>query len=648
MALLEKFSLVAKAAFGSSDGSALTLGYTKEKNTPAGPLLDLTGYLSAMPPLPASGPVDYQMRQRDFRIAENIDYIPGGGKFNILRSFADRWNVLRSIIDTKKSLMSAVPWDIKPVPNPGETKSEASVRSAKDPVVNQLKEFFACPDGFHNWFQWLTMFLEEVYVLDAGCIQVVRDSKGRIASLPIISGDTINRVIDDRGWTPSGTQVAYQQVLSGSGTGPEGIPQRNYTTRDLLYCMRNPRAAFKWGQSSVEKIYQYCLTGILADEFIKDYYTSGNQPPGFLILGGMTPTQVEEYDKKFNAVYQSNLAARRRIAMVSGGVGDKSTVQYVPTKQELLKTDIYDEMIRFAAYEFSVSVTALMKPMNRASADNNQEQAEEEGLMPDLEWLAPIMNKIIQDPLYFNLPGYMFTFGPRRDVDPVKQMQVDTGYAAHAILTVDEIREELGKEPFKGIQEASQPGVMTPNNGFIPLSTDAATKILTARQKTNSPAAAPAAPKPPAGTQKYAGATISTTTTMPPKEFLEKLGDTAESVQLTNEDVNKVQAVRHAMREGKDIPPSSLDLDAAGHINGHDGRHRALAALLEGREQISVIITQPTPVEKVAADPAKLAPESKIARGAIEARMSTVLAKLRAKTLREIAAEKIVRGKNGK
>jgi hypothetical protein len=72
-------------------------------------------------------------------------------------------------------------------------------------------------------------------------------------------------------------------------------------------------------------------------------------------------------------------------------------------------------------------------------------------------------------------------------------MEGDTEHAKNAILTVDEIREELGKEPFKDVKEASMPGVMTPNNGFIPLSIDAAQPIFSARQQTNTPPADPEA-----------------------------------------------------------------------------------------------------------------------------------------------------------
>jgi hypothetical protein len=488
MAIREKLALVTKGIFSNTDGSVITsLPLGDARNTDAGPLIDITPWLSAMPPMSPVAPKSYEIRSRDFEIGENLNLVPGDGKFPILRTFADKWNVLRTIVDTKKDLMSAVPWSIKPDPKPGESKKELRARATADPVVKQLTEFFESPDGEHTWNQWIHQALEETYVIDALPIQVVRDSKNKIAKLMVVAGDTINRVIDDRGWTPGKGkdgkyQTAYQQVISGGGNGSGGVNQRDLTIEDMIYAMRNPRVNRKWGQSSVEKIYTYAMTGILADSFIQGYYTGGNQPPGIAFISDMTPGQVEEMAERFNALYRGNLEKRRDIAFLPAGPNGKS-VQFVPTKEPLLKPDIYDQLVRFACAEFSVPSVPFEKPMNRASAQEAGEQAQVAGLEPDIAWLAELINRIIKNDLYFGLKGYTFTFGPRRDVDAKTQMEVDTGYAKNAILTVDEIRDELGKEPFKDVKEASMPGVMTPNNGFIPLSSADAQPILAARQK---------------------------------------------------------------------------------------------------------------------------------------------------------------------
>lgn len=856
MSIKEKVATAVKGVFATSDGFATTLAYGKDQNPQAGPLFDLTGYLSAMPPLPAMAPSDYEIRKRDFRLAENLDYIPGSGKFPLLRSIADRWNVLRVIIDTKKDLVATVPWSIKLEPEEGQTDEEVKAAQASDPIVEQLTNFFRRPDAEKTWFMWIKELLEETYVLDAGCIEVVRDSKGKVCKIVVVAGDTINRVIDDRGWTPSVPQrderdgkmkypVAYQQVLSGAGTGSEGVPQRNLSVADMLYCMRNPRPGQKWGQchsadtevlsrtrgfvlfrdlfsdepvatrnyrgefewqiptahinewyegemyaftsrsmdmlvtpnhrmlvsmakagtshngvernekimlaeefakglnterkipvtsvwesgeeipttqfdsedgrpfmvsgddycalmgaylaegnlrnsggieinqseegngyelyrslferinggsgyngrafvlarnpvgnhfkqfglsaekyipdallnapkrqlqifwdyymagdgcvqdkpntsgrgkaglsfqtsntvsrrlsdglveiaqklgfsvsvsvrpprtqhipgnarpseckaiyvqyarysdqmavnaekvwyegtihcvsvpngvlltrrngklawsgnSSVEKIATYAMTGIYADQFVKDYYTSGNQPPGIMVLSGMPPERVEEYEKKWNAVYAGNLATRRRIAMISAGPGDQKNVQYIPTKEPLLKSDIYLDFIRFACAEFSLPSVPFERPMNRASAKEAGEQAEEAGLVPDLTWLAEIINVIIKSPLYFNQPNYTFTFGERRSVNAVDAAAVDKIYVGGAMETINEARKKIGLPP-SDEKNADKLGSMTPNAGWVPLNSEdniaLQSKLTAAKPKPAAPGGAPA------------------------------------------------------------------------------------------------------------------------------------------------------------
>lgn len=507
MSIREKLATVAKGIFATSDGSALTLPYGKDQPTNAGPLYDLTGYLSAMPPLPAMGPSDYDIRKRDFRIAENLDYIPGNGKFPFLRGVADKWNILRVIIDTKKDLVATVPWSVKLEPEDDESEEDLKDRQASDPGVQELTKFFESPDGEHTWFDWIKELLEEVYVLDAGCIEIVRDTDDKVCKLVVVAGDTINRVIDDRGWTPSAPQkdprdnkekypVAYQQVLAGGGSGSEGVPQRDLTVQDLVYCMRNPRPAQKYGQSSVEKIFQYAMTGIFADMFIKDYYVAGNQPPGIMVLSGMPPEKIEEYEKKWNAVYAGNLATRRRIAMISAGPGDQKNVQYIPTKEPLLKSDVYMDYIRFACAEFSIPSVPFERPMNRASAQEQGEQAEEAGLVPDLTWLAQLINKIIKSPLYFNQPQYTFAFGERRSVNVVEAANVDKIYVGGAMETINEARKKIGLPP-SDEPNADKLGAMSPQNGWIPLNSD---DFVALQEKTQAAKPAPPggdAPEPP-------------------------------------------------------------------------------------------------------------------------------------------------------
>jgi broad specificity phosphatase PhoE len=523
MPVIEKLAKIAKGIFSNTDGSAKILPLGRASNTNAGPDYDLTGYLSAMPPLPAMGPADYEIRKRDFRIAENIDYIPGGGKFLILKAIADKWNVLRIIIDTKKDLVATVPWSIKLEPDENMTDEEVKEAAANDPVIEQLTNFWRCPDGISTWFEWIKEALENTYVLDALSIEVVREGNedgtpnpnGKICGLVVVSGDTINRVIDDRGWTPAAPQVdprdgvkkypvAYQQVIGGGGSGSEGVPQRNMTVKDLVYAMRNPRPGYKWGQSSVEKIVTYAMTGIYADEFIKDYYTSGNQPPGIMVLSGMPPEKIEEYEKKWNAVYAGNLATRRRVAMISAGPGDNKSVQFIPTKEPLLKTDIYLDFIRFACAEFSIPSVPFERPMNRASAQASGEQATEAGLVPDLTWLAGIINKIIKSPLYFNLPNYTFAFGERRSVNAKDAADVDKTYVGGAMETINEARKKIGLPP-SDEPNADKLGAMSPQNGWIPLNSD---DFIDLQQKTADaqpkPANTTTPPKPPAAPSKKA------------------------------------------------------------------------------------------------------------------------------------------------
>src|ERR1700727_3859816 len=89
MSTFNKLSSIVKGVFATPDGSAISAPIGSLQNTNAALLTDLSGYLSAMPPLSPQGPAGYEIRRYDFRLGSNLDFTPGGGETPILRVFAD-------------------------------------------------------------------------------------------------------------------------------------------------------------------------------------------------------------------------------------------------------------------------------------------------------------------------------------------------------------------------------------------------------------------------------------------------------------------------------------------------------------------------------------------------------------------------------
>lgn len=83
----------------------------------------------------------------------------------------------------------------------------------------------------------------------------------------------------------------------------------------------------------------------------------------------------------------------------------------------------------------------------------------------------------------------------------------------------------------------------------------------------------------------------SVSTTVSTQAFLSRVGADHASIAKTDKDRATIAHFRDQIRQGHEFH-STLHLDAGGNVIGADGRHRAIAALLEGKHRISVVVTR--------------------------------------------------------
>ena len=83
----------------------------------------------------------------------------------------------------------------------------------------------------------------------------------------------------------------------------------------------------------------------------------------------------------------------RRALFVPGDTAAK----VVQTKEPDHKDDFDEWLARIICYAFSVPPQWAVKLMNRATADNQSAQSEDEGLEPTKEWVKDLIDEIIAD-----------------------------------------------------------------------------------------------------------------------------------------------------------------------------------------------------------------------------------------------------------
>jgi hypothetical protein len=383
-------------------------------------------------------------RQFDYPVGFNLRIAPREDEaigFGELRALAERWDLLRLVIETRKDQIESLDWTIQPRRARASGPPEAPL---DDPRIAWLREFFADPDREHGWAGWLRMLLEDLFVIDAPTLYVRRDAAGGLFALEVMDGATIKRVLGVDGRTPRPPDPAYQQVL-------KGVPAVDYTGAELIYAPRNPRPHRVYGFSPVEQIVMTANIALRRQVSQLNYFTEGNTPEALIgVPEAWTPEQIRQFQEYWDALLQGNLAARRHTRFVPGGLS------YTPTRDAPLKDDFDEWLARIVCFAFSIPVTAFASQVNRATAETTQQAALAEGLAPLQNWLKGLIDRVIRQVLGW--PDLEFVWADGLPADPQAQAALHTAYVGAGLKTRNEVRSLIGLDPLPGGDVATTAG----------------------------------------------------------------------------------------------------------------------------------------------------------------------------------------------
>jgi hypothetical protein len=402
--------------------------------------LSSSEWFGPLEPVKPVAPLGMQPRQFEFLPGQNLVFQPRAAEaisFQDLIYMADNCDLVRIVIEALKDSVCLLPWQVRMRQMPGETEKQRGLRSQSDPRVQYWSDLLAWPNQTQSWCDWLRMLLEDLFVLDAPSILVQRNRKADIGALRIIDGQTINRIIDDNGFTPLPPNPAYQQILYG-------LPAVDLTTEDLIYRPRNQRARTLYGFSPVEQILLTLNIALRRSRFQLAAYTEGNVPEALYTMpSSVNEEQVKRFQSWFDLQLAGNLQHRRRIWFIPGD--DKGVNRLHFTKDALIKDEADEWFARVIAFAFRVSPKELTRMMNRATAESSEDSAQEMGVQSVCQWIADTLNYIIQR--QEGDEEIEFTFAQRREPDALKQAQTDQVYLGAGVRTRNEVREYLGDEP---------------------------------------------------------------------------------------------------------------------------------------------------------------------------------------------------------
>ncbi len=315
-----------------------------------------------------------------------------------------------------------------------------------------------------RWKTWLRALIEDMFVIDAATLYCQRTRSGRLVALQQLDGATIKRVIDDWGRTPQpyrgadGAMVhppAYQQVL-------KGLPAVNYAARDIIYRPRNVRVHKIYGYSPVQQVLMTVNIALRRQLWQLDYFTEGSIPDALIgVPQGWTPEQIRQFQDYWDTEFSGDLARRRRAKFVPGDTASRVH----QTKEPEHKGEFDEWLARIICFAFSVPPQWAVKLMNRATADNQSAQSEEEGLEPTKEWVKELIDELIAEE--FASPDLELHWLDEDDSDAGASEAVLEARLKLGAVTLNELRASLGLDPFANAA-ADRPMVLT-GSGYVPI-----------------------------------------------------------------------------------------------------------------------------------------------------------------------------------
>ncbi len=385
-------------------------------------------------PLAPVAPPEVKGRTWDYPVGYNL-YVTKrpyeGISFELMRGLADNYDILRLVIETRKDQIARMKWRIKHRPGigsngggPGKPTKEAQNH------IKQVMTFMIYPDQEHNWDQWLRILLEDMLVIDACSVYPRKTKGGQPYAFEPMDGATIMRKINADGRTPDPPDVAYQQIL-------KGLPSVDFSRDELIYFPRNLRTNHVYGFSPVEQCVRITNIALRRMTSQLEYYREGNIPEALIgVPKEWTTDQIAIFQAYWDDILEGNLAQRRHAKFVPGEMRIQ-TVREAP-----LKDDFDEWLARVVCYAFSVSPQPFIREMNRATAQSSAEMAQQEGLEPLLIWSKNLMDLLIWK--YFQFRDVEFNWEEEVEPDALKQAQINQLYVQSGIMTVDEVRANLG------------------------------------------------------------------------------------------------------------------------------------------------------------------------------------------------------------
>lgn len=384
-------------------------------------------------------------RRFDYQPGRNIINQPRAYEpvtFDTLRRLCDSYDVARIAIEARKDEARGWDWDVrvKPVRGLDRAAQKARATSFADEVA-RVRGFLMSPNQEDDFGTWLTMYLEDLFVIDAPTLYIRRTRGGDLYALEVVDGATMRPLIDAWGRLPQPPLPAYGQTIKGVTWG-------YYSRDEIIYEPYHQSATSPYGSPPMTWVLMAVNRALRRQSLDLSQFTEGSAPTvGYMVPEGWTATQINELQDLLDTLLTADDAGRSRFRLLPGGNG-AGIFQLFPEP----KTEAEQWLMHVTAAAFGTSAYELgFEPAGSGLGgagfgEASRASAEKRGSRPLAAHLKGLLDRIIAGPL--GMPELEFAWlGMGQAEDLVKEAQRDREYWEMGAISTDEVREKLGRDP---------------------------------------------------------------------------------------------------------------------------------------------------------------------------------------------------------
>ena len=318
--------------------------------------------------------------------------------------------------------------------------AEASAHAA---VVQRL---FDNPNRTKESFAHIQQKLvEDILVLDAGCLQKVRAVRGKtpkpLVEMYTIDGATIRPRMLSNGLPDD---PAYVQVVENEQ------PQAYFAYEDLIYIRFNPSTDINrlgYGLSPLESLIMDITMDLNLDRRANDEISKDHHPGGLYLGSGVSREDGED----FRMYWEDEIQGRNVMPIFWSTSPDAKPPSYINIRstdwRASQRIEFYWYLAKKVAAIFDISLIKLgiTDDANRANTEGQERLNEDRGLRPLLSCLASYFTTEIVSEAGFTDIKFDYTQESMRN--ELAEAQTADIEIQNGSLLVNEYREEKGRTP---------------------------------------------------------------------------------------------------------------------------------------------------------------------------------------------------------